>query len=132
GSAAEIDIGLADDQIKNKIVLSNKKPIVGRSSVFNVATTADDLQVESMIENELTELSYQGKSSKLVYISNAQGADTYKVNCQYEKNGNNVKGKVVLLKNITPVTSLALNSTNGDLQTIVKQLVDKITDFLDN
>ncbi|MGZ4008703.1 MAG: caspase family protein, partial [Mucilaginibacter sp.] len=132
GSASGIDIGEADATIKNNIVLSNKKPVLGRCTVANTDLFSDDLQIENMIESKLTELSFQGKSSKLMFINNAQGADIYQINCLYKKQGSMVTGKLVLLQKNKAIATENINISDNQVKDYIGKLVDKITDLLDN
>ncbi|MGZ3814261.1 MAG: caspase family protein, partial [Mucilaginibacter sp.] len=133
GTAKGIDIGMADINVKKNIILSHKKPIVTMATVLNTDITRDNLDVQNVIEGELTKLNFQGgKSSKLVFISNAKGSEIFQINCQYHQVGEIVIGTVVLYHGDDLLQTIALKSSKNQLQENLRKLVDKITDDLDN
>jgi len=131
GDAAGIDVGMIDASVLDKIVLSSKKPVFGKSIVIDTDITDDDLGIGELIEDQLVKLSFQGKSSKLVFISNSHGTDTFKLNCQYKKNGETIKGKIVLVKNNRLYTERSINTIRENLKQEIIKIVNEVTEVLD-
>ena len=95
---ASFDVGIVDAEVKDAIPLTIRKKIFTRSRfIENEELLNDDLDIGSLVDKELTDVSARG-NEKLVYIPNNTMIGGYSIRGKYEVKDDSIHVKVSLFK----------------------------------
>ncbi|MEO5947794.1 MAG: caspase family protein, partial [Chitinophagaceae bacterium] len=127
------NIGLIDEEVRNKIILASEKPLFARSNFQNSDTKIDNLKLRSAIDKELISISSRGNEGFITYSADYEGADTYALTGDYKIAGNNISVAVLLTKGGVEVLHRfeAIGNTN-DINELVLSITTIVTEWLKN
>jgi hypothetical protein len=96
------NIGIVDEDVRSRIVLSSEKPLFTRSNFQNVQTRIDDLKLRQAADKEFLQLSdvTQGNIS---FSADYDGSDGYSLSGDYQVIGEQVVINVLLVKGGTEI-----------------------------
>lgn len=97
------NIGLIDEEVRDKIILAAEKPLFARSNFQNTDTKIDNLKFRSAIDKELMSISSRGINADITYSADYEGADAFALTGDYKINGDTVTVNVLLVKGGTEV-----------------------------
>jgi uncharacterized caspase-like protein len=126
-SNTDFNIGLVDDEVMAKIVLSAAKPLFSSSIFLNndMAVTDDDLELSKMINKQLAGIASAGADSKIVYVSATNSPEAYTLTGKYLVKGNSVTVRVNVKQGKEIKYRFELGGTKDKLTELVASLADK-------
>ncbi len=124
-------IGLVDEEVRNKIILSAEKPLFTRSNFQNADTKLDNLKLRSAIDKELMNISSRGGSADITYSADYEGVDAYTLTGDYKIVGAVVTVNALLVKGGTEVKyTYEIKGTNADLTALVTGITSTAFDWM--
>ncbi|MBL7738647.1 MAG: caspase family protein [Chitinophagaceae bacterium] len=89
-------IGVVDEEVLAGIVLPQEKPLFAASNLQNMdeSIAADDLELNRLLDSNLSALAARGGTSPIVFISNGRTADAYMLSGRYEVKDNNITVRI--------------------------------------
>ncbi|MEO7924794.1 MAG: caspase family protein [Chitinophagaceae bacterium] len=120
------NIGMVDDDVRSKIVLSSEKPLFARSNFQNADSKFDNIKLRSAVDKELMSISSRGADGDITYSAEYEGTDAYGLTGEYKIAGDSISTSILLIKggieilqrfeikgNISDINSLAISITNA-------------------
>jgi hypothetical protein len=129
---ASFEIGIVDKEILDHIQLSIKKKIFRRSKfIQDEELLNDDLDLSSLIDNELRNLSEKGNASPLLFVADNILLDDYSVRGKYSITGNKILLKASLFKGQKErIYQFDVTGTADKKDDLAWKVVDTIAAFL--
>jgi WD40 repeat protein len=129
---ASFEIGIVDKEVLDQIQLSIKKKIFRRSKfIQDEELLNDDLDLSSLIDKELKNLSEKGKASPLLFVPDNILLDDYAVRGKYSITGNKILLKVSLFKGQKErIHQFDVIGTSDQKEDLAWKVVDTIAAFL--
>ncbi len=122
------NIGLVDEEVRRKIILSAEKPLFARCFFVNTDTKIDNLKIRTTLDKELMSISSRGIDASTTYSANHEGADAYALTGDYKITGDNITVTILFTKGgteilhryevkgvISDINMLSKDITNTDL-----------------
>ena len=97
-SSNNFPVGIVNDDVKSNIVLSNEKPIFGKSELFNTLNKIDNFKIRFALDKKLEEFSHSEDGSDFIFEKGSEGKDIYTINGSYTITKNNIKIDIILVK----------------------------------
>ena len=130
-TGSSFDIGRFTSEEKEKIKLSQMKPLILRPRLQNEDLAYDNLKLEPQLRQALRDASYvtgRGQSeTPLVYVDADEMSDATTPSGLYVVEGDKVKVTIRLIRNDEPVATKTVEGTKDDKEGLVKQIVQYIT-----
>jgi hypothetical protein len=104
-STTNFNIGVVDEEVRNKIVLPFEKPMFTRSDFRNTDLRVDNLKLRNLIDKELDEISGNISDALIMYSPEYDGVNVYAISGDYIVKGNDVSVSVILTKGGTDIKS---------------------------
>ena len=132
-STTNFNIGVVDEDVRDKIVLPFKKPMLTRSEFRNTDLRLDNLKLRAIVDKELDEISGHSSSASIMYSPEYDGANIYAISGDYTVTGNLVAVSVMLTKGGTDVkTKFEVNGTVNQPEIMAKSIVDTVMEWFKN
>ena len=132
-STTNFNIGVVDEDVRDKIVLPFKKPMLTRSEFRNTDLRLDNLKLRAIVDKELDEISGHSSSASIMYSPEYDGANIYAISGDYTVTGNLVAVSVMLTKGGTDVkTKFEVNGTVNQPEIMAKSIVDTVREWFKN
>ena len=122
---ANIRIGEVDNELRDKIILADEKPIIMCSNVLNLASLDDDLELKNKINEALLNIQERGVQSSFIY-SLKETPKTNKINISYQVEGVKVICDVKLMKNKVNLHSVSVEGNSNDLVSLVNKIIEEV------
>jgi WD40 repeat protein len=131
GNASFI-LGLVDKQATDSIRLAIKKKIFSRSRfIEDEELLNDDLDLASLVDKELNDLSAAGRESPLVFAADNTSPDSYSVRGRYSIAANNITSKVTLFRGQKErIGQFELNGTIDKKEIMTHKILEKVQQLL--
>lgn len=127
------NIGLIDEEVRDKIILAAEKPLFARSNFQNTDTKIDNLKFRSAIDKELMNISSRGINADITYSADYEGADAFALTGDYKINGDTVTVNVLLVKGGTEVRhSYEAKGKITELNSLISNITSRALDWLKN
>jgi len=127
------NIGLIDEEVRDKIILAAEKPLFARSNFQNTDTKIDNLKFRSAIDKELMSISSRGINADITYSADYEGADAFALTGDYKINGDTVTVNVLLVKGGTEVRhSYEAKGKITELNSLISNITSRALDWLKN
>jgi hypothetical protein len=97
-STSNFNIGVVDDDVRNKIVLPFEKLLFTRSEFRNAELRLDNLKLRNLVDKRLSEISDNGSGNLFLYNPDYDGANVYSLNGDYSIKGNETVISVLIIK----------------------------------
>lgn len=97
-STTNFNIGIVDDDVRNKIVLPYEKLLFTRSEFRNTESRLDNLKLRNLIDKQLGEIADNESTGLFLYSPEYEGANIYALNGDYIIKGNEATISVLLVK----------------------------------
>ena len=123
------NIGLVDEEVRSKIILSTGKPLFSRSNFQNETTKTDNLKLRSAIDKQLINRS-TGSGAPITYSADYEGDDAYSLTGDYKITENNVTLTVLVTKGGTEVYRYQINGIATEASTVAASVINKALDWL--
>ncbi len=91
------NIGIVDEEVRSRIVLSSEKPLFTRSNFQNVQTRIDDLKLRQVTDKEFLQLSNIVQAD-ISFSADYDGNDGYSLSGDYKITGDQLVISVLLVK----------------------------------
>ncbi len=125
------NIGLIDEEVRDKIILAAEKPLFARSNFQNTDTKIDNLKFRSAIDKELMSISSRGINADITYSADYEGADAFALTGDYKINGDTVTVNVLLVKGGTEVRhSYEAKGKITELNSLISNITSRALDWL--
>jgi hypothetical protein len=133
---SNIRIGIVDEEVKQDINLVAEKPSVVCANVMNEDTFDDDLQLKSLINNKLSEIS-KGKGSDAatrteggtaIIFTGRESDNSNKINIRYHINGDKIECQVKMLKQGEILLSTVIKGGKSDINNLVVKICEQAID----
>ena len=127
----DFNIGLVDEEVMGKIVLSAGKPLFAASIFLNTDITVsdDDLELSKLMNRQLAAISSGGADSKIVYAMVTNAPEAYSLTGRYEVKGNSITAKVNIKQDKQIKYRFELKGTKDKLQELAAALVEKAAEW---
>lgn len=120
-SAATIQVGVVDEDVRKKIQLAEELPMFGRSEFRNSTLRIDDLNFRKVMDDVLS------TTQTLMFDKQFEGEAVYTISGDYTVTNGTVKVAVLLLKGGTTVVQQFTETGNvSDLAAVCKKVVAKV------
>ena len=130
-SSNNFTIGMVDEGVRSKIVLSEEKPLFARSNFQNADTKIDNIKLRSAIDKELMSISNSGSDAAITYSAGYEGTDAYALTGDYKISGDNIIVSVLLTRGETEILQrYETKGTISDLNLLVTSITTTIIDWL--
>lgn len=127
------NIGLIDEEVRNKIILAAEKPLFARSNFQNTDTKIDNLKFRSAIDKELMSISSRGTNADITYSADYEGTDAFALTGDYKINGDSVTVNVLLVKGGTEVKhSYEMKGKLTELNNLISNITSSTLYWLKN
>jgi len=132
-STTNFNIGVVDEDVRNKIVLPFKKPMLTRSEFRNTDLRLDNLKLRAMVDKELDEISGHSSTASIMYSPEYDGVNIYAISGDYTVAGNLAAVSVMLTKGGTDVkTKFEVNGTVNQPEIMAKSIVNTVMEWFKN
>ena len=129
-STTNFNIGVVDEEVRNKIVLPFEKFLFTRSDFRNVELRVDNLKLRTLTDKQLDEVS-GSNSSSLIFSPEYDGANVYSISGDYTITGNDINVSVILTKGGTEIKAkFEIKGALNQPDVIAKSIVTTITELL--
>jgi len=130
-STSNFNIGVVDDDVRNKIVLPFEKFLFTRSEFRNTELRTDNLKLRGLIDKELSGLSDDNSDAPLLFNPEYEGANVYSLSCDYTVAGNDVIVSAVLIKGGVEIkTKFEVKGKADNLTHLSGSIISEIKDWL--
>jgi hypothetical protein len=132
-STTNFNIGVVDEEVRNKIVLPFEKPMFTRSDFRNTELRVDNLKLRNLIDKELDEISGNVSNALIMYSPEYDGANVYAISGDYTVTGNDVSVSVILTKGGTEIKTKF--ETKGELMQpdlLAKTIINSVMEWIKN
>jgi WD40 repeat protein len=130
-STSNFNIGVVDDDVRNKIVLPFEKFLFTRSEFRNTELRIDNLKLRSLIDKELSDLSDDNSNALLLFNPEYEGANIYSLSCDYTVAGSDVNVYAVLIKGGVEIkTKFEVKGKADNLTHLSGSIISEIKDWL--
>jgi hypothetical protein len=130
-STSNFNIGVVDDDVRNKIVLPFEKFLFTRSEFRNTELRIDNLKLRSLIDKELSDLSDDNSDVPLLFNPEYEGSNIYSLSCDYTVTGNDVSVSAVIIKGgIEIKTKFDIKGKADNLLLLSGSIISEIKDWL--
>ncbi|HMU46591.1 MAG TPA: caspase family protein [Chitinophagaceae bacterium] len=124
------NIGVVDDEVRNKIILAAKKPLFARSNFQNADIKIDNLKIRSLIDKEMENIS-SGSNSPIFFSSLNESAEAFTLSGDYVIKGDSIVLSVLLIRGGAEVESkFEVKGTTADLSILVSNIVVNAIEFV--
>ena len=132
-STTNFNIGVVDEEVRNKIVLPFEKALFTRSDFRNVELRIDNLKLRTLVDKELDEISGNSSVAPFMYSPEYDGPKIYAINGDYTITGNDINVSVIVLKGGTEIkTKFEIKGSVDQPGVIAKTIVRKVEEWLSN
>lgn len=130
-STTNFSIGIVDDEVRNKIILPGKKPVFAASNFQNndEDIAADNLGLNKLTDNILTDLSTRAIDSKISYMPYTV-ADAYTLTGRYTITGTSIVIKVNIRRNNQTEYKFEVTGTTDKPETVAQEVTDKALNWV--
>ena len=97
-STTNFNIGVVDDDVRNKIVLPFEKALFTRSEFRNTELRIDNLKLRNLVDKALDDIAEENPNSELLFNPEYEGANVYSLSCDYTVSNDDVSVSVILIK----------------------------------
>jgi len=130
-STSNFNIGIVDDDVRNRIVLPFEKFLFTRSDFRNTELRTDNLKLRNLIDKELSNLSDDNSDAPLLFNPEYEGVNIYSLSCDYTVTGNDVNVSAVLIKGGVEIKArFELKGKADDLAQLSGTIVSEIKDWI--
>jgi len=130
-STTNFNIGVVDDEVRNKIVLPVEKPLFTKSEFRNAALRIDDLKLRPMVDKELEEQSGNSSKAPILYSPDYEGANVLAISGDYTVTGREIVVSIILTKGGTEIKArLEEKGELSDLKNLSKRITDSVLNWL--
>lgn len=129
---ATFEIGIVDKDVVDKIQLSTRKKVFGRSIfIQDEDLLNDDLGIAYLVDKELNNVAASGKNSPWVYVADNPMLETYAVKGRYEIRNNKILAKVSIVKGQKErVHQFEISGTTDKKEHLAIKIVDTIRFYM--
>jgi len=131
-SAGNFNIGLVDQEVMAGIKLADEKPLFTASNFQNSDedVVADNLQLNSILDNLLNEISARGEENPITYVAGSSSPDAYSLVGRYDVKGDDLAVKVNIRQNNQTKYKFELSGKKSNLKDLAEQVVTQATDWI--
>ena len=130
-SNTNFNIGVVDDEVRNRIVLPFEKPMFTRSDFRNIDLRTDNLKLRALVDKQLGEISDNSSSAYIMYSPEYDGADVYAISGDYTVTGNNISFSVIVTKGGTEIkTRFEIKGTLDQLSRLAASVTNTVLEWL--
>ncbi len=121
------NIGVVDEEIRNKITLAAENPIFTRSNFQNADSKIDNIKLRNAVDKQLLVSGNQG----LTYSADYDGADAFTLTGDYKINGDDAIISVMLVKEGVDIKHrFEIKGKKGDPDAIATLIISAAVDWL--
>jgi WD40 repeat protein len=130
-SMNNFNIGIVDQEVMSGIILPQEKPIFSACNFQNAdENIADDnLELNNLINQQLSNISSRGNSSKIVFLPSTNSVDAYSLSGRYTINGNQIKATVNIKKNKVIVSKFEQKGSIDKLSSLAESIAIKAAEL---
>lgn len=116
-SNTNFNIGVVNEEVMAKIVLSNEKPLFAACNFQNADENnpVDNLGLNKLIDQQLNRISSRGTDAPIVYAGITSSAAAYSLSGRYNITGNAITIKVFIIQNKEVKQKIDLTGTKDKL-----------------
>ena len=130
-STTNFNVGVVDDEVRNKIILPFEKSLFTRSDLRNIDLRIDNLKLRTLIDKRLEEISDNEHNGLILYSPDYDGANVFAISGDYKVNGNDVTASIILTKGGTEIKSqFETKGTVENINELVQLIAAKIVEWL--
>lgn len=132
-STTNFNIGVVDEEVRNRIVLPFEKPMFTRSDFRNIDLRIDNLKLRTMVDKELDDISGNDNNASILYNPGYDGANVYAISGDYTVTGNNVIVSVILTKGGTDIrTKFEVKGMADQPEPLSKSIINTVMEWFKN
>jgi len=130
-STTNFNIGVVDDEVRNRIVLPFEKPMFTRSDFRNIDLRIDNLKIRALVDIELDEISGNSSNASIMYSPEYDGANVYSISGDYTVTGNDISFSVIVTKGGTEIkTRFEIKGTLDQLSRLAASVTNTVLEWL--
>ena len=129
-SAGNFNIGVVDQEVMAGIKLADEKPLFTASKFLDVAIEDDDLDLSSLIDQSMNEISSRGGDSQISYVTASASPDAWSLSGGYDIKGDEISVKVNIKQNKEIKTKLELTGRKSELKALAEKVVNEAADWI--
>lgn len=126
-STTNFDIGIVDEEVRNRIILPLEKPMFTGSEFRNAEVKFDNLQFRNLVDKQLNKVANEGVTYGILFRPGYSGSSAYTVSGDYKIVGSEVVVSVMLIKGGTRVIAqFEMTGSSDDLNKLAEEVVGKV------
>ncbi|MDP9231054.1 MAG: caspase family protein, partial [Bacteroidota bacterium] len=130
-STTNFNVGVVDDEVRNKIILPFEKPLFTRSDLRNTDLRIDNLKLRTLIDKKLEEISDNEQNGLILYSPEYDGANIYAISGDYKVTGKEITVSVILTKGGTEIKNqFEIKGTIENGNELARSITAKILEWL--
>jgi WD40 repeat protein/uncharacterized caspase-like protein len=130
-STTNFNIGVVDEEVRNKIVLPFEKPMFTRSDFRNVDLRIDNIKLRTLVDKELDEIAGNSSGAFIMYSPEYDGANVYAISGDYTVTNDKVSVSIILTKGGTEIKSrFQINGVLSQPDIMAKSIVSAVIEAL--
>jgi len=123
------NIGLVDEEVRNKIMLADAKPLFARSNFQNTTTKTDHLKLRTAIDRQLINSS-NSSAAPITYSADYEGADAFSLTGDYTIANEIVTVTVLITKGGVEVQRYEVRGNAVDIEKMATEIAARALDWL--
>ena len=130
-STTNFNIGVVDDDVRNKIVLPFEKALFTRSEFRNAGLKIDNLKLRNQLDKELESLSKDNTDAHILFNPDYEGVNVYAITGDYSVSGYNITVSVLLTKGGTEILhQYESKGITNEMNKLVNSIITTALDWL--
>ena len=130
-STSNFNIGVVDDDVRNRIILPFEKSLFTRSEFRNADLRIDNLKLRTLVDKRLEEISDNKQDGLLLYSPEFDGINIYAISGDYTVAGNTVTLSLILTKGGTEIKAkFELAEALANLDALPERIISFVMDWL--
>ena len=131
-STSNYNIGVVDDEVRNKIILPFEKYLFTRSDFRNTALRVDNLKLRNLVDKGLSDLSDENIAASLLFNPEYEGLNIYSLSCDYSIANDEITASVIVIKGGDEIKNkFEVKGKTGNINQLSATIVTTIKDWVD-
>ena len=131
-STSNYNIGLVDDDVRNKIILPFEKYLFTRSDFRNTEFRVDNLKLRNLVDKGLSDLSDENTGASLLFNPEYEGSNIYSLSCDYSVSNDEITASVILIKGGDEIKNkFEVKGKTGNIKQLSTDIVATIKNWAD-
>ena len=131
-STSNFNIGVVDEEVRNKIVLPFEKYLFTRSDFRNTELRVDNLKLRNLVDKALSDLSDDNTGTPLLFNPEYEGSNVYSLSCDYSIVNDEIIASVIIIKGGQEIKNkFELKDKTGNINQLSAVIVATTKDWIE-